>query len=314
MESAAICICEACGSPFANLSGLRSQCERCFDRQQSCIQACSHNRKTAGKRLFRGCRVCGRAFLELSRGARRTTCSINCCTLLRSVTISQSRSKSTKRRRFFCAECKREFRPMRGSRRKNIWCGKKCYGKHVSRTKLLNRDQANFWRRAAELSARAVISAARMSLLSRQLRCTACGIAIDDPGLHKRKLCCECRIEVESLRSAAAAANRRRLAKTNKRWRRRIYSAGDMIDKRRLFEHSFWRCNWCGIKTNPQLDYQHGDYPTVDHLIPLSCGGSHTWTNVLCACRRCNTERSTKLVGFIPTRQVTTCFDTQDRW
>jgi len=33
-------------------------------------------------------------------------------------------------------------------------------------------------------------------------------------------------------------------------------------------------------------------YPTLDHLIPLSLGGSHTYENVKCACLRCNCKKS----------------------
>ena len=38
---------------------------------------------------------------------------------------------------------------------------------------------------------------------------------------------------------------------------------------------------------NPLLD----DYPTIDHIQPLSKGGSHTWDNVQLMCRKCNIEK-----------------------
>jgi 5-methylcytosine-specific restriction endonuclease McrA len=31
--------------------------------------------------------------------------------------------------------------------------------------------------------------------------------------------------------------------------------------------------------------------PEIDHLVPVSAGGSHTWDNVALAHRRCNYER-----------------------
>lgn len=37
------------------------------------------------------------------------------------------------------------------------------------------------------------------------------------------------------------------------------------------------------------FDHSDGpDYPTIDHVIPLSKGGSHTWDNVKVACGECN--------------------------
>lgn len=33
------------------------------------------------------------------------------------------------------------------------------------------------------------------------------------------------------------------------------------------------------------------DYPTIDHVIPLKSGGTHTWENVRLACRACNCQK-----------------------
>lgn len=37
-----------------------------------------------------------------------------------------------------------------------------------------------------------------------------------------------------------------------------------------------------------------GDYPSVDHVIPLSKGGTHTWDNVKLAHKRCNSKKGNK--------------------
>ncbi len=40
---------------------------------------------------------------------------------------------------------------------------------------------------------------------------------------------------------------------------------------------------------------------SVDHVIPRSRGGTHTWDNVVAACRRCNSKKENRLhteVGF----------------
>lgn len=45
----------------------------------------------------------------------------------------------------------------------------------------------------------------------------------------------------------------------------------------------------CGCGTPKRL---RGSYepsaPELDHVVPLAMGGTHTWGNVKCSCRRCN--------------------------
>lgn len=38
-------------------------------------------------------------------------------------------------------------------------------------------------------------------------------------------------------------------------------------------------------------------YPTIDHVVPLIKGGTHTWGNVRLACKKCNTHKAMKEVG-----------------
>lgn len=41
-----------------------------------------------------------------------------------------------------------------------------------------------------------------------------------------------------------------------------------------------------------QYCFKSGD--TIDHVIPRSRGGTHTWTNVVTACRKCNAKKDDK--------------------
>jgi 5-methylcytosine-specific restriction endonuclease McrA len=47
-------------------------------------------------------------------------------------------------------------------------------------------------------------------------------------------------------------------------------------------------CYWCGIITK-------GDDITVDHYVPINKGGTHTWDNIVPACRKCNSSKGDKL-------------------
>ena len=60
-----------------------------------------------------------------------------------------------------------------------------------------------------------------------------------------------------------------------------------------LVEHHEWKCAYCGSKQKL----------TIDHVVPLSKGGTHTLGNVLPACHSCNSSKQTKsLQDWLPTR------------
>lgn len=85
--------------------------------------------------------------------------------------------------------------------------------------------------------------------------------------------------------------------KTFDRARRRSRSSvGDRdITLEKLFDRASGVCSLCGKKCD-HMDYElsngvfiAGDnYPSIDHIKPLSKGGSHTWDNVQLAHRKCN--------------------------
>lgn len=54
-----------------------------------------------------------------------------------------------------------------------------------------------------------------------------------------------------------------------------------------------WYCYICGIHTPRKLkgSIEH-NAPEVDHVVPLSRGGTHTRDNVKCSCRHCNLLKS----------------------
>lgn len=96
----------------------------------------------------------------------------------------------------------------------------------------------------------------------------------------------------------------------SKRYGRRIGKAArkarlrgvpcERIDPIAVFERDGWRCQLCGCSTPKRLRGQMVDRaPELDHIIPLGGGhgGTHTWTNVQCACRKCNIAKSDKPLG-----------------
>lgn len=52
-----------------------------------------------------------------------------------------------------------------------------------------------------------------------------------------------------------------------------------------------YRCHLCNRKTDPTKRVPHPRAPTLDHVIPLSCGGTHEPLNCRTACYICNTRK-----------------------
>lgn len=96
----------------------------------------------------------------------------------------------------------------------------------------------------------------------------------------------------------ASCARRRRPpeAKSDRKRARHAGVAYQYISRKRVFERDGWHCHICGKPTDKlaylSRSWDHSQlnmrYPTLDHIVPLSAGGSHTYDNVACACWHCN--------------------------
>jgi len=82
--------------------------------------------------------------------------------------------------------------------------------------------------------------------------------------------------------------------------RRHLKARGTYINPIDVFERDGWRCQICGCKTPRKWrGTTNKRAPEVEHIVALSCGGTHTWGNVQCACRRCNALKGTATYGQI---------------
>ena len=72
----------------------------------------------------------------------------------------------------------------------------------------------------------------------------------------------------------------------------------ERVDPFKVFERDRWRCMLCGISTPKTKRGTYSDNaPELDHIVPLSKGGAHTYKNTQCACRKCNGVKSDKPLG-----------------
>lgn len=60
------------------------------------------------------------------------------------------------------------------------------------------------------------------------------------------------------------------------------------ISRRAILNRDNRECAYCGREAD-----------TIDHIHPRSKGGKHEWTNVIAACRKCNSKKGSKLLKDI---------------
>lgn len=56
------------------------------------------------------------------------------------------------------------------------------------------------------------------------------------------------------------------------------------VTRRAVFGRDEYRCQYCA-----------GPAESIDHVLPRSRGGGHTWDNVVACCRRCNVHKGSRL-------------------
>jgi 5-methylcytosine-specific restriction endonuclease McrA len=57
------------------------------------------------------------------------------------------------------------------------------------------------------------------------------------------------------------------------------------VTRRSVFVRDGHRCQYCGAQAE-----------NIDHIVPRSRGGTHSWENVVACCRRCNTQKEDRLL------------------
>ena len=61
------------------------------------------------------------------------------------------------------------------------------------------------------------------------------------------------------------------------------YRTRDSLSRRAVFVRDEFQCQYCGRPAD-----------NVDHIVPKSRGGGHTWDNVVAACRPCNSRKENR--------------------
>jgi len=197
--------------------------------------------------------------------------------------------------KFTCECCGIEaFRTMSGTNKAkgfvNRWCSMIC------RSAAAAQAEARQSTVAKEIAALKRIARHVERAMMFRCHCVHCGsemIVRRNGGLHK-KVCDAC--SAEKIRLA------RRVSKLKRRASHRTADS-DSINPIRVFERDRWRCHICGVLTLQKLrGTYHDRAPELEHIVSLADGGSHTWGNVACSCRKCNQAKGQASFGQLGLR------------
>ena len=258
------------------------------------------------------CAVCGAQF-QSKRGGKY--CSVQCRDRRPRPDRVRTRNPVTKWT-YTCAVCGKEYHPRHKENRTT--CSRECGfewiafkrsvssgSQRVSFTVLRKRCATcgcRFSGQATYCSAECRPSAPQPIM---QGVCRKCGANFDRRLDGASRFLCSsaCRDEAkkESRRKSRATPAAQAARKADKK-RRKAMARGalgsEAVDVTKVFERDGYRCGICGGKT---MQSKRGTYhpraPELDHIVAIALGGSHTYANVQCACRKCNSAKGAASLG-----------------
>ncbi len=122
--------------------------------------------------------------------------------------------------------------------------------------------------------------------IKRKIWCRECGkVNILEYGDKRRHFCSEA--------CSSRAMNRNKDNRVRNARRNGAYD--NTITLAKLIERDEGICYICNMPVQADTHYNHDKHPTIEHVVPISKGGTHTWDNVRLACRQCNTRKSVRI-------------------
>ncbi len=119
--------------------------------------------------------------------------------------------------------------------------------------------------------------------------CIQCG-AVFTPADGRLRVC-----SIECRRKGSREAGHR--SKGVRRAQRKKAPTIERVYRARIFKRDHYRCQLCGKLLKMDAVVPHPKAPTIDHIVPLSCGGAHAPANVQAAHFICNSRKHTRPQG-----------------
>jgi len=270
--------CEYCGADFEPKKQVGK-------RQRFCCEDCqrawwaNHPEASKRKRYTYTCQNCGKEYTAKAKD-RDKFCSRECAfafkTMIREQReLDEALGIGTFCKVYFprCSECGKLFTAKRDG---CLVCSHEC---HLDRGKRL-------WIEYKEAIGR---NAGRVEILV----CEYCGKEFEHEIYNQIPRFCSKRCSRLSWNEANP--NRYFHMRADQRHRRRARKYGNdvfqSIDPLLIYMRDGWRCGICGQIVDPTLKHPDPMSASLDHIIPLAVGGTHTRQNVQLAHMICNSSK-----------------------
>lgn len=269
--------CKACGKELGKLVKGKIYCskecgnvwEKENPRYAKCCLECNGEFKTNNKHqkycspecegksrrrtISFVCSECGNKFIP-KMNDRTTYCSRECYFKAKHKNAKPKINNVIVAKNVLCAECGKEFQTCRGQK----YCSDRCRMIHYNTKK-------------------------KDTFKPLQFECEECGITIVAlRGDKRRKFCSHC----------CSRRHSDRKKETQRRYR--LIENGEIdhnITLKKLIKRDNEMCYICNDKVNVNSNSNADEYPSIDHVIPVAKGGTHTWDNVRLAHRYCNSVK-----------------------
>jgi len=82
-----------------------------------------------------------------------------------------------------------------------------------------------------------------------------------------------------------------------KRWALKHTTQVESINEKEVYLRDSWKCQICHKREHKTLKYPNPICASLDHIIPLSKGGTHTYKNVQLAHFGCNASKGPRVIS-----------------
>lgn len=247
------------------------------------------------------CRVCSAEHSGRTPKNRPTPyCSQQC-------RAAAARAKRPSKREHVCRGCSKTFMAPVGKRQKGHYCTRACAYAHIDQWihrvpkrparqmalciecgKTTTRTAPSYCSDECRKSAasRKAKERAMRAHDGKVCRCSVCGNAFTASyGTKKRRFC-----------SDVCLARGKSLHKQGRNHRERARHHGvfyEPVSKRKVMVRDNWTCAICGDPIDPRAKWPDMMCASLDHIVPMSKGGPHTYGNVQAAHNLCNSYKGT---------------------
>lgn len=223
-------------------------------------------------------------------------CSIKCCNEYNKKNRKDPRAKNRKKQ---CQYCNKEFID-NTKFNKLKYCSKKCHElwmkenpRHTKICPVCGKEYKSNRKEQKYCSKECTFL---NLMVEPNSVCLCCGEKFRKQKHHSGKFCSRnCFIKYTGINEISKAKYKSNLTDASSIKRCKKYKVKyENIDPLEIFERDKWICGICGEKIDKTLNYPDKMSATLDHIIPLSKGGTHTRENVQASHGVCNFSKGNR--------------------